>query len=286
MKAAQAERTSPSRAGYTLAELMIASVIAAIVVLGMATAFLYSYRLSWTLRETQAMSQEMRYSMSRLTMELASARYGTGMAGTNLSAWFSWVGGLNTNPLVRPGVSAGDPDSITLVGVFGPSNAALASGAAAGTNSIRLTAKDWSAFDTLNQRVIFIGHAEMARIVSISGDRLTISTHPSTNTGLQFSHVAGEPVESVQAVNYVCERDAGTGACYLRREDYAPGLQPDDFRIARGIEDLQMTQTSNAITVTLTGRTQTPDSHYRDPVHHDGYHRRTMQTTVYLRNSP
>jgi Tfp pilus assembly protein PilW len=280
-------RRAAGRAGHTLAEFMVATAISLIVIAGMVAAFTYHYRTSWALRETQTMFQDLRFALNTMLLDLDATGYGLAPARTNLSQWVAWAGSISTNPYVQQGANASDPDRLTVVGAGSPIAATLSQDAS--TNDIdpvlHVLPHEGFTFNTWDKGLIVVDRTELARVVSIAGNNLTYSTHPVTNGArLKYSHKLGAPVEVVQAITYSCETD-GSGTRYLRRDAHTAGLTDQDIRIAAGIENLQITSTSNTLTVTLTGRTKTEDHRYVDPDHADGYRRRTLSTTVLLRNN-
>jgi hypothetical protein len=217
------------------------------------------------------------------------AGYGMPDPDGRLPLWITWVAGINDNPMIVQGAS-GAPDSVTLVGAFGPAAGALSSGVTNGTTVLSLDTGQGANVDTSARSVIFVGRSELARVTQTANDTLIVSAHPTqTARGLSYPHAAGAPVELVQAVTYRCilTTNAFHGQPYLVRELRQIGLgNVTNQAIATGIEDLQLTPTTNySIRIQMTARTRHPDMKYTHPVKGDHFHRLTLSTEVTPRNT-
>ena len=268
-------------------ELMVASAIAAVIVAGVVMAFIGQARMYRRLRELNEMRQNLRTALDMVVRDVRMAGYGVPSTGPSL--WTDSMGVVSNCVAIKQGAGVDDPDEITIVSGFEEPLTSLASKASRGTTSIYVASGTGDRFNTTTKKLIFVGRLETARVLSITGDNLTISTHPTdTGRGLMHSHPAGSPLELVQVVTYSCNLSP-TGfphRPYLIRDNHSAAFISDLQKIVGlGIDDLQVKQNSNSVTIAVTGRTSHPDAEYTHPAKGDHYRRDVITTTVYPRNT-
>ncbi|NQT92661.1 MAG: hypothetical protein HQ559_07865 [Lentisphaerae bacterium] len=275
--------------GFTVLEMQVALAISALVVAGTISIFFAQQNLYRRQRQVSDMNQNVRMALDFVVDDVRMAGYGVPVPATEFPLWIDWVGGVSNAVWVTQGASASDPDRISITAAFGDPVTSLNSASSAGDTVVQLPVHAASIFDTTTRKVIYIGKTELARIVSIAGFRMTISTDPvSAGAGLEYDYPAGTPVELVQVVSYYCNNNP-------TNFPYRPFLAKDDNRgliareaqkiVAVGIENLQARQTSNAVAIVLTARTAEPDTAYTHPVAGDHYWRKTVNSDVTLRNA-
>ena len=153
---------------------------------------------------------------------------------------------------------------------------------------IKVKAGTQSAFASTSTRVIFIGKLEVARVVSLSGINLTISTSPTaTGVGLTHAYPANTPIELVQAVTYSC--DLATNSFpyrpFLMRDYNMASLSNNLEKMAAvGIDDFQVTTSSNGVTADVRAVSEEQDFDHTDPEEGDHFWRTTMSVAVKPRN--
>jgi hypothetical protein len=186
------------------------------------------------------------------------------------------------------GSSTAAPDRLTVAGAFGGHVAALATAAAAGSTTLQLKSGQGARFAAGRNGVLFVGRTETVRVVSCSGDTLTVTADPAqSGHGLYYAHAAGSPVEPVQVVTYSCATGTPFGPePYLLRDDGSrTGTNAWQNMVACGIEDLQLVQRPYGLQLQVTGRCLEPDADYTHQARRDHYHRMTLTTEVAPRNS-
>ncbi len=226
----------------------------------------------------------LRTGFMLLARDAALAGYGLNMFDSQLSRWIVWGDGeVNANPMIVPGAE-GASDELTLAAAY-DRVAVVAQRAEEGTQMLVLRAGEGGAFNTTDRGLVYIGGCELARITAVSGDILTVSTHPELSAGLKYAHASGATVERVRLVTYsvVQEDESEMGAPYLRRSTHRPGGEEWIHEVAvPGIEHIRVTRAGNALTVRLRAVSQ-----YRDPLyteHADQRRRAELSSTVHMRN--
>jgi len=278
--------------GFTLAELMVASTLSVLMVLGLVTTFL-QYRKSFkSMQLMTEMDQNLRLAMEMMTRDLRMAGHGLNtIRRSEFSAWMNGLGSYTNEITVSQG-SSGAPDTLTVVGAIDSAGSTLAMAASVSGTTLRVASGEGSRFDTANRKIILIGKTETARVKGVAGDTLTVSTHAtqSMNKVLGDPYPVGSPVELVKVITYTIKNDPSTypKMPYLHRSDSAAPASFDwQNMVATGIEDLQLSlirATNPAVwQISLTARSTQPDPNYTDPTRGDQYRRRTMTTQVRLR---
>lgn len=260
--------------GITLIELVMALGLTEIVVFALYSVYLSQHKSYIIQDQVAEMQQNARVAIDRMAREIRMA--GFGVPGSNLWSWVDWIDGItmNNNLQIVQG-SGSQPDTIYIVGCFDSPLASLSTGASSGMNSLTLqNATQASKFNTHRKKVISIDGLENAIITHISGSTLTIDTDPATpgNQGLARDYSANTPIYLVKVVTYSVVSNT-----LKRNENTGAGRQP----LAENIEDLQISQSSNGINISLTARTARPDPDYPE---NNGYRKREFTTWIKLRN--
>jgi len=275
--------------GFTVAELLVATAITMLIMAGVVSIFLAQQRLYQQERQTSDMSQTIRLATDFITSDLRMAGYGVPVPDGEFPLWINWVAGVSNAISVTQGASAADPDRISITAAFEEPLNNLSQAVPVGDTVIKVPAGTSGMFNTTTRKVIFLGNTELARIVSIAGANLTISTDPTTNgVGLAFAYPAGAPIELVEVVTYYCNNTVTNFPYrpYLGKDRHASAVSNEVQRlIAVGVENLQATLLSNAVAFVLTGRTDEPDRHYTHPTAGDHYRRKTLNCEVTTRNA-
>jgi prepilin-type N-terminal cleavage/methylation domain-containing protein len=195
------------RNGFTLVELMIASAVSALLVLGLVSTFVQQRKSYKSMQLMTEMDQNIRVAMDVVCRDLRMAGHGMNVRAADYAAWLSWAGGITGAVQVTQG-SSGAPDTLQIVGALDDAPGRLSAQAAIGATSIILGSGQGAAFNASDQRVIMVGKTETARITGMSGDTLTISTDASiSGRGLRNPYPAGAPVELVKLVTYSIQNE-------------------------------------------------------------------------------
>ena len=273
------------RRGFTLTELLVASTVGMLVIGGVVASFNQYRRTIVSQKAVAEIQQNLRIGLTTLQRDLSMAGYGLNIPDSQLSRWLSWAP-MSSNPDIIPG--AGDhPDEIRMAAAYDPITT-LAQAASNRTSRLIVAAGMGGQFNTSTRKLIYVNKCELVRIVSISGDILNISTDPSLNAPLRYSHPAGAPIELVKVYRYaIIPPEAGWDwlPWCLKRSDEAQGngLWIQDA-ITAGIETMQFTITDSIVDIRLRGRALKPDLSHKDPVFGDNYHRLTVDDSVFMRN--
>lgn len=277
-------RTRPC-SGFTLVELMIASVIAMVIAAAVLTSYIQFQKAMESQRFLAEVQQNVRVGLEFMTRDISMAGYGfKDVPASALSSWVNWVD-LNENPTIEDGGQDG-ADRITVAGAY-ERVCALAQ-AASNTTEIVLETGGGEDLDTATKCLIYLGRCELARIVGIHGDRLTVTTDPEEiGHPLQYSHPVGAPVELVKVYTYSVYTPGydSEEPPYLRREDYSgDNSYWFDQVVTAGIDDMQIETENNIITVKMRGRALERDTAYKNPEYEDQYRRIGMTNDVFIRN--
>ena len=270
--------------GFTLTEVLISSFLSMLVIAGALTAFLQYRRTLDTQKTIIGIQQNLRVGATFLSRDISMAGYGLDLSNERLSQWLTWAP-INQNPLIEEG-SPNSSDSITVAGAY-ERVSSLTAPAPAGTTQISVTPGASQLFNLSNRKVIYIGECELARIVGISDNVLTVSSDPSVSKGLRYDHAAGAAIELVKVYEYTVDNSffsADFPSC-LRRTDLAGGATYwfQDV-VSAGIEMLRFKRNGNAVDVTLRGRSTKFDPTHTDPEFGDHFHRLSISNSVCMRN--
>lgn len=274
--------------GFTLAEMVFASTLSAVMVLVLLQVFsthMRAYRSQRLVREAE---QNVRTALDTVARDLRMAGYGLLVPDAELAQWISWVPGFSANPLIVEGATPTAPDTLRLAAAFDAPVATLANATAGGSTVIQVASGQGAAFNTTDRSVLCIGRLETVRVAAISGDRLTVSAEPASSRGLRYAYPAGTPVERVSVVTYSW-RPAAIGFPaypYLAREDGRfTGTNMWQNMLAGYIEDFQVARQGDSFTVRVTGVTRTPDPAKDTGGTGTAYTRVTAATEVAPRNA-
>jgi type II secretory pathway pseudopilin PulG len=271
--------------GFTLTEILVSSFLSTLVIAGALTGFV-QYRRAMDAQKTESsIQQNLRIGMTALARDISMAGYGLDVDESRLSQWLSWAP-LASNPQIQQG-SGDSSDTLMLAGAFEQVSTLTAT---SGVGETRITVEPGavSKFNMTNRKLIYIGECELARIVGIANNVLTISTDPTTPTkGLKYSYPIGAPVELVKVYSYTIDHSfpsADFPTC-LRRTDMAnTSTYWFEEVITAGIEQMKVRQSGNTLDVSIRGRSMKIDPSHIDPVFGDHYHRLTVSNSVYMRN--
>lgn len=284
------------RFGFTLPEMMVAMFLGFGVIAGALTAFSYQQRSAEASRAINEMNQNVRSALEAIAREARMTGYGLNIFQDDLSDWINFAETstsvpitMDQNPVVLDGAS-GAPDILAVAGSFDPPVATLSVAASAGSTTLALSGSGATNFNTSAKRVLFIGRCETARVVSRAGNILTISTDPTSSSGLKYSYPVGTTLELVKVLVFEP----------VRENAYSYPREPHLIRYDRSqtwviyswqrmlssyIEDVQYTLNGdNTMTITVQGRTSKESPFYTDPNENDGFRRVTMSTTICFRN--
>jgi hypothetical protein len=278
-------RSKRTRAGFTLVELMIAAVISMIIAGAVLTSYVQFQRGMETQRFLSEIQQNIRVGLEFISRDLSMAGYGfKDINPVHIPLWINWAY-LPENPYIEDGLNGG-ADRITMAGAY--ERVSELAAAASNTTEITVALGTGGDFNTTTKSVIYIGRNELARIVAVAGDTLTISTAPDQiGEPLKYDYPAGTPIELVKVYTYSVYRPGADSdePPYLRREDYA-----EDYDywfnqvITSGIDDLQMERSGPLVKVALRGRSLSVDTALNDPGLEDQYRRLSMTNKVFIRN--
>ena len=273
--------------GFTLTEMLFAVAITCMVIAGFCAVFVTQTKEYRMLRDKTEMQQNSQAAMMLLVRDVRQAGYGLPVTPGQVSQWVTWVANITNSICVRQG-TAGAPDRLLLTGAFGAPVGTLQTAAARGATLLQLGTGEGVNFNTTSRKLIFIGKEELARITAVSGDQLTITSHPTlSGRGMRYPYPASTSIELVQVLEYGCENSFTN---ILRR----PFLYRDDHRgiitnriqqmTTLGIDDFQITQTSNTLTLAFSAVAVRPEPDYTHPTRGDHYRRLAVSGSVMSRN--
>jgi hypothetical protein len=235
--------------GLSLIELVVTMLLSSIVVLGLYN-FLISQRHTYTVQdEFGEMQQNLRVAMEKISRDIQ-------MSGFGKPSW-AIVSGVNLGPPPPFSLRVTNGNTVEIVGCVDPAVGRLNAAVTANSTSIVLCSGEGSKFNTTTKADISIEGRENVKITSISGDTLTIDRDPGTgpgNEGVLYSHPAGSEVYLVHYVTYSVNSSSNQPAL-LMDEHQGSGNQP----IINNISAISASISGRLVTVTLTGRTRSPD---------------------------
>lgn len=287
-------RTEPMRMdhsqsqGLTILELVVASGISLLLVLGVSVLFLSQARAYHDVKIQHELQQDLRVCVDAIGRDLRHAGYGLPANRTWADDWVTWASNLTNGVSFEPATGT-LARTVHIVGGFDTQVSTLALSATNGATVIRVASGTGPAFDRPENRVLFLGHSETVRVISRSGDLLRISAHPvQSAAGLVYDHPVGTIVEAVSGVAY--RRQPLTGrfpnSMALLREPRGAGAGTAwVFMVAGDIEELQITHTSHCFDVVIRGRSAAELFH-PPPGSTDTFARLAVSTRVLPRNTP
>ena len=263
--------------GFTLVELLIATAISGVMLGAMISFFVVQRQYLGAQEQVTEMLQNARAAMDMMVDDIRLAGYAA--PRSQFGTWITWVSpALTSNPQITQGAGTA-ADAISIIGSVDAPDTPLATiiaAAPAGTVILTLAAGKGSEFNLTTKKLIFIGN-ESAVITGITGDTLSIDTNPASagNQGLTGTYPANTAIALVKVITYQIVDNT-----LKRNENTGGGSQP----VAENVENLQITQNGNSITVVLTARTSKQDLNYTHPTAGDRYRRRTLSSEIQLRN--
>lgn len=274
--------------GFTLTEVLCASGISMLAVVGIVAMFITHARSYTNHKLVRDMQQNARFAMDSITRDLHMAGYGLAVRDSDVPLWIPWATNMTHNPHIEDGATTNDPDTITVAAAFDPPVTYLGMAAAEGATTLTLESGGGAHFDTYRNRVIYLGRCETARVVSKSGNQLSVSTDPTaTGHGLRYAYSNGAPVELVQTVTYRCQSETtlfGTEQ-FMIRDKGSTALPDWQKMLCCHIENLQAGPAGYGTLVAITARTSEPLAKHSDAVGDDGYLRTTVTSRIIPRNA-
>jgi hypothetical protein len=267
---------------------MIALTIASLVIGGAALASM-NFALQWVVAADLVEAEHnVRVAAELIHRDMRTAGYGLHELTTPLAAW---IPGVTNRVMVRQGTTAADPDELVLVGARSVSGGQLQFPANVNDVAITLQSGGGAHFNTTTSNLVVVGRMELARVVAVSGDVLTVSKDPSlAGVGLSDPHPALSPVELVTYTTYECVNTnltATAGQPYLARYQNSATLPSSVLSsiCGLGIEDLQVVEVADgSYRITLAGRSSRVDPHFTHPVAGDHYRRYSLETIIQSMN--
>ena len=239
--------------GLTLVELLIALFLGSLIVLTFYQLLMTQNNTHSRYDEAAEMQQNLRVAIDRISRDAMLAGLGkpswSTINGVDASSWYN---GGNGYTAYRIGVS-GSNNTLDLIGCFGTTVSHLNADAAVGATGVALNSGEGTNFNTTTLQDISIGAAENAKVMSVSGDSLTLDTNPSVGGNQGF--VLLEPSNT-----YVCVVTWLTYAIGLNNMLYLDAHQGQGNQaIAQDISAMTLSVTGKLLTITLTGKTANPD---------------------------
>lgn len=284
------------RRGFTLVELMVAMAITGLLVTSALGVFIQH---RWILKSNQIVNevqQNTRTAVDMLARDIRMAGYGMGALGIDPSGWVDWTVDLTGSPIdmdENPKIVDGDTgaDSIWIAGAFGDPVASLAAASSSGSTTITVGSGEGTRFNVSDKKLIYIGKCETARITSVSGDVLSISTHVSSSQGLRYDHPAGSDVELVRVRSYQVTDESVQYPYqpYLTRDDSIANSFDYYWQrlVAAGIDDMQIVRDGHQVDIEVTGLASVPDRIFFGGDDGTTKTRRIeVESSVYMRNQP
>lgn len=237
--------------GLSLTELLVAMVVVALVMAGAAGVFFAQNRVAIQEEISVTMERNLRIGIRHLTDSIRNAGFDT--PKTNLATWVPWVAGFAANPNIVAGGSASTPDAISVARCTAQAVTALTANAAVAATILSVAST--SALDSSERRLINIGHAENAHVVTVnSATSITVDTNPIT-PGLQGL------AKARPANTSICRVDVDTYR--VDASEHTLLLDHNDGNAAKilldGILNLKVVRTGSLHEVVLTVQSDRPD---------------------------
>ena len=236
--------------GFTLLELLVSMAVGIIVLGAMVSTFLIQRKSYATQEQVTQLNQNARAAMDLMSREIRMAGYRVegidAISEDSNSSKIAFLGDV-------------DSDVITAIDT-NPANASETSiSVNLRDNGDYIAESDYIYIsDGIHSELI---HVDETEAFSTSGEPDTINLRE----GLANSYAVGSLVQTVEEVTY--ELDGTT-------------LERNGYPVAENIESLNFTYGANTVTIRLTARTSKIDPGLPG----DGYRRKTLTTTVMLRN--
>lgn len=263
---------SHEETGFTLIELVVVMALGSLILFAMYGVLDSQQKIYRAQEEVLDMRQNIRNAMDTIARDIRMS--GCCTPTSNLASWVTWVARLDGNPQIADG-GGSNPDSFSIVTCPDRPAGVVTCWSASGTAT--LTVSSGSKFNTTTRKLISIGEIDTAHVKSIAGNTLTIDCDPLApgDQGTTRPYAAGTPVYVHKVITYSVEDHI-----LKRDENLGAGAQP----LAENIEDLQVTQAGNIVTLSITARTAHGDPLYVHPAARDNYRRMTLTSRLEPRN--
>jgi prepilin-type N-terminal cleavage/methylation domain-containing protein len=234
--------------GLSLIELLVAMLLSSIVMLGLYNILISQNRTYTVQDEIGEMQQNLRVAMERISRDLQMSGFG--------KPWWATISGVNLGSPPPFSVRITGGNSIEIVGCLDPAAASLNTAVAANSTSLVLRSGEGAKFNTTTKADISIEGRENARIIAISGNKLTIDRSPGTggNEGVLYSYPANSKVYLVHYTTYTVDTSSNPPTLVMD-EHQGSGNQS----VATNISAMSANISANFVKVTLTGRTRSID---------------------------
>jgi prepilin-type N-terminal cleavage/methylation domain-containing protein len=266
--------------GFTLIELLIGVVLSSLVVLALYNLLTSQNRVYALQDDTSEMQQNLRIATEKISRDLTMAGFGKpSRLGTSTWPQLNGISGLDFSIRVTGG------NTLDIVGCLDPAEGHTVNALSIGATLVTLQSGEGANFNTTTKSDISIGGKENAKIVSITGDTLTIDANPTVagNQGLTYGYPSDMSVYTVKYVTYRVDTSDPNAPVLLVDEHRKSGVSApysEPTPVAQYIEVEGVTLTGNALDMTLTGRNRNPDRTTNQ------YTRVQIQNRVFLRNLP
>jgi Tfp pilus assembly protein PilW len=230
--------------GLSIIELMLGIFLSSIILFAALDVLSSQDKAFYTQYDISGAQHNIRIAMKRLSNDIMAAGFGRP----------SWTT-INQNSGLDFSIrySGGNLD---IVGCLGAPRGYLASSVSTGATTITLKTGDGSNFNTTSRSDIKIGDGENAKIMSISGDLLTIDTDPtlSGTQSLSYAYNANTEVYLVKWVTYSIDNGDTSKPVFKIDEHQGAGAQI----IAEYVNSMTISISGNVVDLTLAGRTKNP----------------------------
>ena len=239
--------------GLTMVELLIALFLGSLITLTFYQLLITQNNTHARYDEAAEMQQNLRVAIDRISRDAMLAGLGkpswSTINGMDASPWYNAGNGYRA---YRIGVS-GSNNTLDLIGCFNTIVSHLSADGAVGSTAINLNAGEGANFNTTTLQDISIGAAENAKVMSVTGDSLTIDTNPSVggNQGLALLEPANTYACLVTWVTY----SLGANNTLYIDSHQGQGNQA----VAQDISAMTLSVTGKLLTINLTGSTANPD---------------------------
>lgn len=286
MHASAQNPEAPSRHGFTLVELLIASTVA-LLVLGGVFASLSQYQKTFHQKNIeQELQQNVRSAMMFLQRDLRYAGSGLTMGFQDLDDWFGLDSSVRNIPWI---ISNGDgTDEMIIAGITGEPVATLTSWVNEGDSTLSLTIQDSQIlpYDPMVGDVLLIASVEPVVVTSVISDtEVRVSRDPlMLSTGVHLVYPAGTEIFQINIIRYsVAEVD---GVPALLRDDSRFTYESNEDRVvADGIERFEVSRSGDLVTISLRGRSRKQVAGLANDTFGDSLLRVELDSRNHLRNT-
>lgn len=247
----------PSKRGFTLTELLVASGLAAIVMVSFVGGFAQNRRTFHQKNIEQELQQNVRTAMMFLQRDLRYAGSGLVMGTGNLRDWFGLTETITEIPWIIDGGSGSD--ELVIIGVSGEPVAKLTRRIWEGSKTLPLVITDPSVLPYVPRvgDVLVLAGIEGVVVESVVSDtEVRISRDPTTaGVGTHLIYPEGTDVFHLNVIRYrVGDVD---GVPSLLRDDSRFTYESDADRVvADGVERFKVSRTGNLVAIEIDGRSR------------------------------